>query len=82
MAGDHLYKFSLEVEKRASSENGKAILDPIDDTTGRSQQHDCVNIHLILNLILPAKAQSKFYHKSGMKTVSFPSRSVSLSAVY
>ncbi|KAG0285359.1 hypothetical protein BGZ98_005531, partial [Dissophora globulifera] len=48
MVGGHLYKFSLELKKRAlmhnpswaSSENGKAILDSIDDTTGRSQQHD------------------------------------------
>ncbi|KAG0303417.1 hypothetical protein BGZ99_002703, partial [Dissophora globulifera] len=65
MVGSHLYKFSLELKKRAlvhnpswaSSENGKAMLDSIDDTTGRSQQHDCVSIHLILNLNLPAKAQ-------------------------
>ncbi|KAG0243003.1 hypothetical protein BG011_003212, partial [Mortierella polycephala] len=49
MVGGHVYKFPLELKKRvflhnpswASSENGKAILDSIDNTTGRSQEHDC-----------------------------------------
>ncbi|KAI7819792.1 hypothetical protein BC939DRAFT_247951 [Gamsiella multidivaricata] len=49
----------------ASSENGKGILDSIDDTTGRSREHDCVSIHLILNLILPAKAQIKILPQIG-----------------
>ena len=49
----------------ASSENGKAILDSIDDTTGRSREHDCVSIHLILNLILPAKAQIQILPQIG-----------------
>lgn len=42
----------------ASSENGKAILDSIDNKTG-PQKHDCVSIHFILNMILPTTAQIK-----------------------
>ena len=49
----------------ASSENGKAILDSIDNTTGRSREHDCVSIHLILNLILPTKAQIQILPRIG-----------------
>ncbi|KAI1293930.1 hypothetical protein EDD11_008344 [Mortierella claussenii] len=75
MVGGHVYKFSLELKKRvllhnppwASSESGKALLDSIDDTTGRSQKHDCLSIHLILNLILPAKAQIQILPQIGYK---------------
>ncbi|KAF9404390.1 hypothetical protein BGZ76_006993, partial [Entomortierella beljakovae] len=73
MVGSHIYKFSLELKKRvlmlnpswASSENGKAILDSIDNTTGQSQEHDRVSIHLILNLILPPKAQIQILPRIG-----------------
>ncbi|KAF8915294.1 hypothetical protein BGZ58_005508, partial [Dissophora ornata] len=73
MVGGHVYKFSLELKKRvflhnpswASSDSGKAILDSIDNTTGRSQEHDCVSIHIILNLFLPAKAQIQILPQVG-----------------
>ncbi|GJJ77959.1 hypothetical protein EMPS_10318 [Entomortierella parvispora] len=66
MIGSHVFKFTLELKKRvilnnptwASSVCGKELLNSINDD-GKSDKHDRLSMHLIMNMMLPAAAQIK-----------------------